>query len=211
MTSAEQVRAAPLDRDALSAAYDAYAQDVFSYFARRCDDRALAEDLLSVVFLEAWRARDRAVLVDDTLRPWLIGIAANVLRNSRRSTRRHRAALERYKATADLVEPDHADAAATRADSPRDRALLDATFDQLSRKDRQVVDLVLIEGLTPTEAAIATGLPLGTVKSRLAHARARLRGLLRSSDNFSGTDPVGSSGHGQNKRPAGAPAGGTTT
>ena len=212
MTSSEQVRPAPLDRDALAAAYDAHAQDVFRYCARRCDDRALAEDLLSVVFLEAWRARERAVLVDETLRPWLLGIAANVVRNSRRSTRRHRATLERYCASADeLVEPDHADDAAVHADRPRDRARLDATFAQLSSKDRQVADLVLVEGLTPTEAAVALGLPIGTVKSRLAHARERLRGLLRSGDNFPGTDPASSSGHGQNKRPAGASAGRTAT
>lgn len=197
---------APLDRDALAAAFDAHAQDVFRYLARRCDDRMLAEDLMSVVFLEAWRSRERAVLVDGTLRPWLLGIAANVLRNSRRSLRRHRAALDRYRATAGgLVEPDHADQAVDRADAASTRRDLDAAFAALSAKDRQVADLCLIEGLTPAQAAVALGLPVGTVKSRLAHARDRLRGVLRPGEPATTTDPRASGEHEQDERHVGAP------
>ena len=205
MTSSEPQRT-PLDHDGLAAAFDAYAQDVFRYLARRCDNRELAEDLMSVVLLEAWRVRDRAVLVDGTLRPWLLGIAANVLRNSRRSLRRHRAALDRYRATADrLVEPDHADQAVDLADAAGTRPDLDAAFAALSAKDRQVADLCLVEGLTPAQAAVALGLPAGTVKSRLAHARDRLRGVLRSGEPATTTDPAAPGGHEQDERLLGVP------
>jgi RNA polymerase sigma factor (sigma-70 family) len=205
--TAEEQRLARLDRDGLAAAFDAHAQDVFRYLARRCEDRALAEDLMSAVFLEAWRARDRAVLVDGTLRPWLLGIAANVLRNSCRSLRRQRAALDRYRARADrLVEPDHAEGVADRADAARTRAELDAAFARLSAKDRAVADLCLVEGLNAEQAAVALGLPVGTVKSRLAHARGRLRGALRPGEPAPGTDPMPSAGHGQDERHVGAPA-----
>jgi RNA polymerase sigma-70 factor (ECF subfamily) len=52
--------------------------------------------------------------VDGSLRPWLYGIATNVLRNASRSRRRHSAALQRYRASSDeMLHPDHADAVAT--------------------------------------------------------------------------------------------------
>jgi RNA polymerase sigma factor (sigma-70 family) len=206
VTVSGEQRPAPLDREDLAQAFDGHAQEVFRYLARRCDDRALAEDLMSVVFLEAWRSRDRAVLVDGTLRPWLLGIAVNVLRNSRRSLRRHRGALDRYRATADrLVEPDHADDAVARADAASTRRQLDAAFASLSAKDRQVADMCLVKGLTPVQAAVALGLPVGTVKSRLAHARGRLRGVLRPGEHSTPTDPHGLGGHEQDERLLGAP------
>jgi RNA polymerase sigma factor (sigma-70 family) len=200
------------DREALALAFDAHAQEVFRFCACRCQDRDLAEDLMSVVFLEAWRARDRAVLVDGSLRPWLYGIATNVLRNSARSARRHRAAMDRYRRLGPPREmPDHAEDVAVSADAARDAAAVDAAFDRLSRKDRDVADLCLREGLSATAAAGALGLPVGTVKSRLAHARAHLQGVLRPGEPGGTTDPVGMGGHEQDERPVGAPAGSPTT
>lgn len=144
--------------------------------------------------------------VDGTLRPWLLGIAGNVLRNNRRSLRRHRAALDRHRAQADhLVEPDHADTAVGRADAASTRRQLDEAFATLSAKDRQVADLCLIEGLTPVQAAAALGLPVGTVKSRLTHARGRLRGVLRSGEPAPQTHPQALGGHEQDERPLGVP------
>ncbi len=198
--------------EALAAAFDAHAQEVFRFCARRCGDRALAEDFMSVVFLEAWRRRDRAVLVDGSLRPWLYGIATNVLRNSARSARRHRAALDRYRRLdAPQTVPDHADALADLADADRTRAAVDEVFGSLSRKDRDVAELCLREGLSPTAAAGVLGLPIGTVKSRLAHAREHLRRVLRSGEPVGVTDPDGLVGHEQDERPLGAPAGSPTT
>ena len=89
-----------LSRADLADAFDAFAQDVYRFCVRATGDRVLAEDLMSVVFLEAWRCRDRAVLVEATLRPWLLGIASNVVRTSRRSQRRHAAMLATLHATA---------------------------------------------------------------------------------------------------------------
>lgn len=75
------------------------ATDRYSRFcARRSADGTASEDLTSVAFLEAWRARDRAILVDDSLRPWLLAIARNVVRNSNRSLRRYHLAVDRLHA-----------------------------------------------------------------------------------------------------------------
>lgn len=160
--------------------FDAYAPDVFRFLARRCASRDQAEDLLSVVFLEAWRCRARAVAVDGTLRPWLFGIAANVLRNAARASRRHAAALARFHAAGlgDVV-PDIADDAVRGADETRDRAALGRALDRLPRRERVVADLCLVGELSADDASAVLGVPVATVRSRLARARKRLRADLR--------------------------------
>ena len=80
------------DRDAFGALFERYATLIYNYCFRRVGSWSTAEDLLSVVFLEAWRRRDKELPPDKVL-PWLYGIATNVVRNQRRSERRFAAAL----------------------------------------------------------------------------------------------------------------------
>ena len=108
--------------------------------------------------------------------PWLYGVATNVLRNHVRTLRRFRTALERLPAPE--AEPDFADDAAQRlADRRRMRAVL-AVFGRLPRRERDVLALCVWAELSYEEAAVALGLPVGTVRSRLARGRARLRELV---------------------------------
>ncbi|GAA1596808.1 hypothetical protein GCM10009678_93360 [Actinomadura kijaniata] len=65
---------------------------VYRYAVRVTGDWATAEDIVSLTFLEAWRLRARIRPEGESLRPWLLGIATNVLRNAARSARRHEAA-----------------------------------------------------------------------------------------------------------------------
>src|SRR5688572_3516499 len=95
------------DAEAFGALFDRHASTVYSYCFRRTADWALAEDLTSVVFLEAWRVRTRMAPAGASAVPLLLGIATNVVRNQWRSRRRHRAALQRLPA-AD-AERDFAD------------------------------------------------------------------------------------------------------
>jgi RNA polymerase sigma-70 factor (ECF subfamily) len=176
--------AVPRDRvgeqAALAAAFDEHAPAVSAFLLRRCESRAAAEDLLSVVFLEAWRCRAKAHEVDGSLRPWLFGIATNVLRNARRATRRHAAALERYHAAhPETAVPDCADDAVRQVDEQRERSALRAALARLPRRERTVVELCLVGDLTAEEAAALLGIPVATVRSRLARARRRLRTDLR--------------------------------
>jgi DNA-directed RNA polymerase specialized sigma24 family protein len=90
---------APSVRDAFAELYDELAAELLRYLWRRCGDRAQAEDLLSVVFLEAWRRR-AALRPGAPARPWLYGIATNVLRNHHRALRRHRASCAMRASTA---------------------------------------------------------------------------------------------------------------
>ncbi|WP_407671474.1 RNA polymerase sigma factor [Parafrankia elaeagni] len=61
---------------------------VYAYCFHRLGSWSAAEDASSVVFLEAWRRRADAVVVSGSLRPWLLGVATNVMRNQRRAARR---------------------------------------------------------------------------------------------------------------------------
>lgn len=149
---------------------------IYNYCFRRTADSAQAEDLTSVVFMEAWRGRGRVDLTIDNALPWLYGVATNVLRNSRRSLRRYRAALERIPAP--LPPLNFADEVQERLDNERMMRDALAILAKLKRSDQEVLMLCEWEDLTPAEAARALDLPQGTVRSRLSRARARLNELV---------------------------------
>jgi RNA polymerase sigma factor (sigma-70 family) len=162
--------------DEFGALFEHHADEIYNFCFRRTADWALAEDLTSVVFLEAWRKRSRVDLVNDPPLPWLYGVATNVLRNQARSRRRFRAALER------LPRPEHgsdiAEEATERlADEQRMHAVL-GVVDQLPRREREVLELCVWAELSYEQAASALELPVGTVRSRLSRARARLTELV---------------------------------
>ena len=169
--------------EALGELFDRHADRIYTYCFRRTASWAVAEDATSTVFLEAWRSRERAVVVDDaaqTALPWLYGIATNVCRNLTRSQRRHAAALGRLPRPPHV--PDHADEAVDRVDSERTMARIAASMADLSDRDREVIALVVWSGLSYEEAAVALGVPVGTVRSRLSRARARLGASLNTED-----------------------------
>src|SRR5438270_1439680 len=81
--------------DAFGVLFERHAGTVYNYLFRRTGDWAVAEDLTSLVFLEAWRRRRDVRLEHASALPWLYGVATNVLRNRRRAQRRYRDALAR--------------------------------------------------------------------------------------------------------------------
>jgi RNA polymerase sigma factor (sigma-70 family) len=164
--------AAGEDREAFGELYERHAQAVFAFCARRTGDLALAEDLTSVVFLEAWRRRRAVQLAGASVLPWLLGTANNVMRNQRRSLRRHRAALARL--SIDRTAPSGEDEAIARVDAQRALSAALRALDGLSPEQRDAVNLVLWGGLSYEDAARALGVPVGTVRSRISRARATL-------------------------------------
>jgi RNA polymerase sigma-70 factor (ECF subfamily) len=171
---------------AFACLFDDHAQAVYSHAVRLTGDRSTAEDVVSLTFLEAWRLRGR-LLPDaefshdtgDGLRAWLFGIATNVLRNTQRTARRHRAALARLpeRHTDRETVPDFADDLAARMDDSERLAAARAALAQLRRHEREVFALCVWSGLSYAAAAEALGVPISTVRSRLSRARQRLRGL----------------------------------
>jgi RNA polymerase sigma-70 factor (ECF subfamily) len=156
--------------------FERHARAIYNYCFRQTGSWASAEDLVSVVFLEAWRRRRDVSLHQDSALPWLHGVATNVCRNSLRGSRRHRAALRRI--TEQLSEPDPAEAVADRVDDERRMRELRAAIGTLPRREQEVLGLVVWSGLDYAAAAAALGVPVGTVRSRLFRARARLSSRL---------------------------------
>jgi RNA polymerase sigma-70 factor (ECF subfamily) len=160
-------------RLAFGALFERHAQAIYAFCFRRTADWATAEDLTSAVFLEAWRRRHDIEPPEDSILPWLYGVATNLTRNARRGLRRHRDALASIPAWRD--SPDFADEVAARLDAERSMRSVLARLDSLSRADRDVLALCVWAGLSYGEAAEVLGLPVGTVRSRLSRARSRLR------------------------------------
>ncbi|MEV0746334.1 RNA polymerase sigma factor [Streptomyces sp. NBC_00184] len=163
------------DPDAFGGLFDDHAQTVFRYAVRSTGDWAGAEDVVSLTFLEAWRLRGTLRESDEELKPWLLGIATNVLRNTRRAARRHEAALTRMPAAPAV--PDFADELVGRIHDAEQLAAAQAALRRLRPKEREVFLLCVWDGLDYRDAARALGVPVGTVRSRLSRARKRLRGL----------------------------------
>jgi RNA polymerase sigma-70 factor (ECF subfamily) len=122
--------------------FERHARSVFAFCARRTADLALAEDLTSVVFLEAWRLRrsTQIATAPDAL-PWLLGVANNVARNAFRSLRRHRAALRKLQPQ--LAGPAVDDDVVARAETERALKKAVHAIHALSEAEREVVVLVL--------------------------------------------------------------------
>ncbi len=167
------------DAVAFGQLFGRHAQAVYTFCARRTADLALAEDLTSVTFLEAWRRRDRAPSEDiGSALPWLLGVSNNLMRNARRGQRRYKEALERLPAPP-VVPPAEDQAIARSATEAGLRHALD-TISALPEREQEVVMLVLWSGLSYEEAATTLAIPVGTVRSRLSRARTKLQIALSS-------------------------------
>ncbi len=162
------------DAEAYGLLFERHADAIYNYCFRRVGNWATAEDLLSIVFLEGWRRRDKQLPPGKVL-PWLYGIAGNVVRNQRRAQRRYAAALRRLRET----EPEAyaVERADERLDEERQMKRVLALVGRLPRREQEVFTLCAWSEVSYEDAALALGIPVGTVRSRLSRARERLREL----------------------------------
>jgi RNA polymerase sigma factor (sigma-70 family) len=168
-------RAVDGDPGAFGVLFERHARGVYNHCFRRTASWADAEELTSAVFVEAWRRRCQVRPIGSSARPWLLGVANNLLRNHRRSLRRYRAALVRLPSPGS--QPDPADDVAERlADELAMNRVL-ALVERLPRREQEVLALCAWSELTYQEAATVLDIPIGTVRSRLARARRRLARL----------------------------------
>lgn len=171
-------RAAAGEPAAFGVLFERHAKAVYNFCFRQTGDWSAAEELTSVVFLESWRRRGRVRLTGESALPWLLGVATNVVRNRRRAERRHRDALKRLPLDPAGAFADDVDG---RLDDERRMRVILARVGKLSRRDQDVIALCVWAELSYEEAAVALGVPVGTIRSRLARAKARLRELDVSS------------------------------
>lgn len=140
--------------------------ELHRYVARRVGIDA-AEDIVADVFLTAYRRRDRFDPALGPIRPWLFGIATNVIHRHRRQEARHLRALARLDGQ--QVSPD-----AYRSEpiiGAEHRALVTA-LGRMKTEQRDALFLSAVAGLTTPEIAQAMAVPEGTVKTWLHRGRA---------------------------------------
>ena len=101
------------DSEAFGMLFERHARTIYNFCFRRVGGWRSAQDLVSIVFLQAWRRVDKQLPRGKEL-PWLFGIATNVVRNRRRAERRYAAALRRVSQPSS--EPSFADDSDQRID-----------------------------------------------------------------------------------------------
>jgi RNA polymerase sigma-70 factor, ECF subfamily len=162
------------DRTALANLYDRYVSILLAVGQRMLGNRREAEDLVHDVFLEAWRQAGAYDSKRGSVKAWLL------VRLRSRALDRHRAASRApmpIDAAARLAEQVAVGEDSAVALAP-DRAAVRRALAALPEEQRAVLELGYFEGLSSSEIAARTGAPIGTVKSRVATALARLRAGL---------------------------------
>jgi RNA polymerase sigma factor (sigma-70 family) len=159
--------------------YDRYFDDIHRYLAGRLG-RQIADDLAAEAFLIAFQRRRTFDPHRGAIRPWLYGIATNLVSQHRRTENRRLSAVG--KLTAQTSVDGHEDRVAARVTAEKTRPGLVNALRALSLGDRDVVFLVALGGLSYEEIALALDIPAGTVGSRLNRARKKLRHALGGAD-----------------------------
>jgi RNA polymerase sigma factor (sigma-70 family) len=154
--------------------FQRHADAVYNHCFRKTASWSTAEDLRSVVFLEAWRRRKEVRLHEESILPWLLAVANNVVRTRARSLRRHRSMLARLPIALVSADDPEAEAIARLEDEAQMRRVQSA-IGGLPRAQQDVLALCVWAELDYAAAAVALGVPIGTVKSRLSRARQHLR------------------------------------
>jgi RNA polymerase sigma factor (sigma-70 family) len=158
-----------------AAVFHRYYAPIHGFAAQRLGP-ALADDVAAETFLIAFDRRERYDLSRADARPWLYGIASNLI------ARHHRAEVRQYRAlartaTGEIAESD-TDRVVTRLDAEAHRGPLMAALAKIAGGDRDVLLLVAWAELTSEEAGEALGIPAGTARSRLHRARKKLRAAM---------------------------------
>jgi RNA polymerase sigma-70 factor (ECF subfamily) len=168
-------RLADGDVHALATLYRQHHEAVRAFARRLLGNATIAEDLVHDVFL-AVPAAFRGYRGDSELRTFLLSIAVNKAKHHLRAATRMRRALERLH-----EEPRAAGVGETPQEESARRELceeLQRALDQLPLEQRVVVILCAVEERTAVEASAIVGAPENTVRTRLFHAKRKLRELM---------------------------------
>jgi len=168
--------AAAADRDWFARLYEQHCHAVYNHCFRRTGSWSVAEEMTAAAFLLAWRRRAAVPRDPAGELPWLLAVANNVLRNVRRTQRRHAAMLARLPRPGPVEDP--AAGVEARVDAEGQMRAVLPILGRLPMRERVVIELCAGAGLTHAQAAVVLGIPAGTVKSRLSRGLTRLRAEL---------------------------------
>lgn len=156
-----------MNADDFSALYDETARDLFAYLLRRTTTAEDAADCLAETFMIAWEKRRELAKRREQTRPWLFGVARNLVRRGNETQgRTHAAAAELQRELCRAQPPEHEDDRVREA------------LGQLSTVDREIIEMLVWDQLAPREVAGILGLSSNAVRIRAHRARLKLRAEL---------------------------------
>lgn len=156
-----------MNADDFTALYDETARDLMGFLLRRTAGAEDAADCLAEIFAIAWDKRETLPIQRDQARPWLFGVARNVVRRgAERQRRASDAAIELQREMRSARSSEHDD----------DR--VEAALRQLSTLDREIIEMLAWDQLAPREIAGILGLSPNAVRVRAHRARLTLRQQL---------------------------------
>ncbi|MGH2572841.1 MAG: RNA polymerase sigma factor [Actinomycetota bacterium] len=171
-TDGQAIEASWRHPDMFALVFERHFEVVYRYLVRRIGPSS-AEEIAAGTFLEAFRRRHRYDISRANARPWLFGIATNLLRHYYRDEQRRLAAYSRLRSDAGVQPSDDGDL--------KNRALISEVvriLARLKRRDRDVLLLYAWADLSYQEISEALLLPVGTIRSRLHRIRQQIRELL---------------------------------
>lgn len=150
--------------------FELHAHDLLAYFTRRVVPTADAADLVAETMEILWRKAGSLPTADGDVRPWLFGVARNVLRHHYRRETRRSAVAQRLREELAGYRPSNADDATV--------LVLHEALAALPEKDAEIIRLMHWEGFSLTEVARILRMRDGTVRSRYHRSRRTLRNQL---------------------------------
>ncbi len=172
------------DREAFRGLFDRYYPRVFAFVQRRLDDRELAREVTSDVFLEVWSnaANFRG---ESKISSWIFGIARFKCMGAVRQ--RSRLKRSRIVSTDDEVISQVPDGriAGTTLDARQELRQLAVLMQRLSADQREALEMTVLDGLELAEVAQRQNVSIGTVKTRVSRARGTLRRMLGTAEGAS--------------------------
>jgi len=157
------------DRRALETLYRGYYTRLFRFAFRMTHSHGVADEIVNDVMLAVWRSA-KSFRGSSKVSTWIFGIA-------------YRQALKRLSKKSLAIAPDFDpdDVPAAEDGSPEDRDWIRHGVDTLPAAQRLAVVLVFYVGMSYEEVAEVTDCPVNTVKTRMFHARRKLKGVLKDS------------------------------
>jgi len=164
--------------DAYSTFFRRHVDPITRYAVRRCSNPEDVADLVAECFLVALQAAHRYVPETDTALPWLFGISRRLLAKQRRKYAGNRRLEVKASNAFPVFSAAEDNEIASAIDAARQAPALERALDSLTVAEREVLELVAYDGLTPSEAAAALDITPNAARLRLSRARRAVRSQI---------------------------------
>jgi len=166
------------DEDAFRGLFHAYAPTAKALAQRVVRQSHLAEEIVQEAFMAVWKNPGAYESERGSVRSWLMGMVHHLAVDLVRREEAHRRRAEASIPQALEEQADHADEVVQQLGLPEERRAVRDALAELPLEQRAVLEMMYFDGLSQSQIAERTGIPLGTVKSRTLLGMRRMRGVL---------------------------------